>query len=267
MSGLKQQDSRDYGRALPFLMTLLAALSLWSAIPNTAYAKKISGQEIIQHIEKLLWGKTSQGRYSMTITTPYWQRTLEMQMWMERPEHTFIRILSPRKEKGIGSLRIKNEMWNYLPKVERTIKVPPSMMLQPWMGSDFTNDDLVKESNVLNDYTHKILDVKDIEGVATYIVEAIPTAKASVVWGKLIYYVRKQDLMPLREEFYSERNELIKVLDFSAVKQMGGRRLPTQWKMRTLRKPGNETLVELKEVTFNIPIDKAIFSLRNLRAR
>ncbi len=267
MSGFKQQGASDVARTFPFFITLIISFCLWLFISDSANAKEPSGQEIIQHIEKLLWGKTSQGRYSMTITTPYWQRTLEMQMWMERPHSTFIRILSPRKEKGIGSLRINNEMWNYLPKVERTIKVPPSMMLQPWMGSDFTNDDLVKESNVLNDYTHKILSVKNVDGIETYIVEATPVAEASVVWGKLIYYVHKQDLMPLREEFYSERNELIKVLDFSAVKEMGGRRLPTQWRMRTLRKPGNETLVELKEVTFNIPIDKTIFSLRNLRAR
>lgn len=266
MSGFKQHSTGNRSRIFSYLIPLMATFSLWG-VTGSAYAKNPSGQDIIQHIEKLLWGKTSQGRYSMTIKTPYWQRTLEMQMWMERPQRTFIRILSPRKEKGIGSLRIKNEMWNYLPKVERTIKVPPSMMLQPWMGSDFTNDDLVKQSNVLNDYTHKILAVKDIDGVETYIVEAIPAAEASVVWGKLVYYVRKKDLMPLREEFYSERNELIKVLDFSAVKEMGGRRLPTQWKMRTIRKPGNETLVELKKVTFNIPIDNKIFSLRNLRSR
>ncbi len=266
MSGFKQHSTGNRRSIFSFLIPLMAVFSLWGVI-GSVYAKNPSGQDIIQHIEKLLWGKTSQGRYTMTIKTPYWQRTLEMQTWMERPQRTFIRILSPRKEKGIGSLRIKNEMWNYLPKVERTIKVPPSMMLQPWMGSDFTNDDLVKQSNVLNDYTHKIIAVKDIDGVESYIVEAIPTAGASVVWGKLIYYVRKKDLMPLREEFYSERNELIKVLDFSAVKEMGGRRLPTQWKMRTIRKPGNETLVELKKVTFNIAIDNKIFSLRNLRSR
>ncbi len=263
MSNFKSQT---IGNNIRISFLLITIFSLWG-LPNASHAKKINGQEIIQHIEKLLWGETSQGRYTMTIKTPYWQRTLVMQMWMERPQRSFVRILSPRKEKGIGSLRIKDEMWNYLPKVERTVKVPPSMMLQPWMGSDFTNDDLVKESNVLQDYTHKILEVKYVKGVETYIVEAIPTAEASVVWGKLIYYVRKQDLMPLREEFYSERNELIKALEFSVVKKMAGRVLPTQWKMQTLRKPGNETLVELKDVRFNIPIDNKIFSLRNLRGR
>ncbi len=245
----------------------MVSLGFWGIATVAASAEKLSGSRIIQDVENLLWGKTSQGRYVMTIITPYWQRTLEMQMWMQRPEKTFIRILSPRKEKGIASLRIKDEMWNYLPKVERTIKVPPSMMLQPWMGSDFTNDDLVKESNVINDYTHEILTVKDIDGVSAYIIQSTPKTKASVVWGKLIYYIRKQDLIPLRQEYYSERGELIKVLDFSGIKEMDGRLLPTKWKMQTIRKPGNETLVELKEVKFDQPIDNTVFSLKNLRAK
>ncbi|GMR21110.1 MAG: outer membrane lipoprotein-sorting protein [Gammaproteobacteria bacterium] len=261
-------DSKQH-RAVAFsrFIVVMASLTLWAITPNYANAKNPTGQEIIQHIERLLWGKTSQGRYAMTITTPHWQRTLELQMWMESPQRTFIRILAPRKEKGIGSLRIKDEMWNYLPKVERTIKVPPSMMLQPWMGSDFTNDDLVKESNVINDYSHEILSVKNVDGVLTYVIQAVPKAEAAVVWGKLIYYIRKQDLMPLRQEYYSERGELIKVLSFSDVKEMDGRLLPTRWKMQTVRKPGNETLVKLKEVEFNRPIASNIFSLRNLRAR
>ncbi|NOZ53791.1 MAG: outer membrane lipoprotein-sorting protein [Gammaproteobacteria bacterium] len=245
----------------------MASLGLWSIAATAASAEELNGSRIIQDVENLLWGKTSQGRYVMTIITPYWQRTLEMQMWMQRPQKTFIRILSPRKEKGIASLRIKDEMWNYLPKVERTIKVPPSMMLQPWMGSDFTNDDLVKESNVINDYTHEILTVKDIDGVSAYIIQSTPKTKASVVWGKLIYYIRKQDLIPLRQEYYSERGELIKALDFSAIKEMDGRLLPTKWKMQTIRKPGNETLVELKEVKFDQPIDNTVFSLKSLRAK
>ena len=96
-------------------------------------------------IEVLRWGKTVQGDYEMTITTPRWQRTLQLHAWMDRPKRSFIRILEPAKEKGIGSLRVGGEMWNYLPTVERTIKIPPSMMLQPWMGSDLTNDDLGRQ--------------------------------------------------------------------------------------------------------------------------
>ncbi|HEU4879121.1 MAG TPA: outer membrane lipoprotein-sorting protein, partial [Gemmatimonadaceae bacterium] len=120
-------------------MLALVTLASWSVALG---AQDLDGREIVDRSEKLLWGKTFQGELEMSVATPRWQRTLTLRAWIERPRQSFIRILSPAKEAGIGSLRIGSEMWNYLPKVERTIKIPPSMMLQPWMGSDFTNDDL-----------------------------------------------------------------------------------------------------------------------------
>ena len=244
---------------------LLAAVILWGMAGSIATAQELTGREILDRVEKLLWGKTSQGLSEMTIITPRWQRTLVMRIWMDRPEKTFVRILSPAKEAGIGSLRIKTEMWNYLPSVERIIKIPPSMMLQPWMGSDFTNDDLVKESSVIDDYTHAILGVEEIEGAPVYKVEAIPKPEAPVIWGKLIYWVRKKDLIPLKQEFYDERGELIKVMTFAEIRPMGGRTLPTRWEMRSVKKEGHVTTVILKEIVFDRPIDPEIFALRNLQ--
>ena len=249
------------------LLYYLVAIAFFSFGSYQAGATELNGQQIVQGVENLLWGKTSQGKYAMTIITPHWQRTLDMQVWMDRPERTFIRILAPRKEKGVASLRIKDEMWNYLPKVERTVKVPPSMMLQAWMGSDFTNDDLVKESNVINDYQHKIIATKNINGIESYVIEAIPRKDAAVVWGKLVYTVRKSDLMPLKQEYYSERGELIKVLTFSEVTKMGGRHLPTRWRMQTVGKQGHDTVIVIKEVSFDRPIADKVFSLSNLRIR
>ncbi len=241
----------------PFLLAVLL-----SPLPVSA---ALSGQDIVQRVEDLLWGQTSEGQYEMRITTPHWQRTLELQVWMERPEKTFIRILSPAKEAGTGSLRIGSEMWNYLPKVERTIKIPPSMMLQPWMGSDFTNDDLVKESSIVNDYSHALVAEEKQEGEVIYRIESIPKPDAAVVWGKLVYEVRRDDLMPLRLSYYDERGRLIKVLSFSEVREMGGRTLPTRWEMRPVAKPENSTVIRLREVRFDIPLDRKIFTLRNLR--
>ncbi|MBD3610504.1 MAG: outer membrane lipoprotein-sorting protein [Gammaproteobacteria bacterium] len=254
---------RKHSRDAVYLFTFALLFSIFT--PLDTYAEEPTGQQIVGSVEALLWGDTAQGRYAMTITTPHWQRTLEMRVWMDRPERTFIRILAPRKEKGIGSLRIKDEMWNYLPKVERTIKVPPSMMLQAWMGSDFTNDDLVKESNVINDYQHRITTTRVIDGAESYIIEAIPHKGAAVVWGKLVYYVRKKDLMPVKQEYYSERGELIKVLSFSEPQEMGGRHLPTRWRMQTMGKEGHETVIVVKEVEFDRPINNRVFSLSNLR--
>ena len=149
------------------LLALLVGSPLLGRIGN-ARAQEPTGRDILDRVERLLWGRTLQGDYEMTIQTPRWQRTLGLRVWMERPGRSFVRILSPAKEAGIGSLRIGAEMWNYLPNVERVIRIPPSMMLQPWMGSDFTNDDLVKESSILDDYTHKVLGTATVDGQEAY---------------------------------------------------------------------------------------------------
>jgi outer membrane lipoprotein-sorting protein len=229
------------------------------------HAQEFGGREILDRVERLLWGTTVQGDYEMTISTPRWQRTLGLRVWMERPKRSFVRIVSPAKEAGIGSLRLGSEMWNYLPNVERVIKIPPSMMLQPWMGSDFTNDDLVKESSILEDYTHKVLGMVTIEGQPVYQVEATAKPEAAVVWGRVVYSVRKSDFIPLKQEFYDERGELVRTMSFSDVQSIGGRRIPTRWEMRPQAKPANVTTIVLKNAVYDRPIDPEIFTQRNLQ--
>lgn len=250
------------------LFSSLAALSVmaWCLAPY-ANAQDPSGRDILDRVESLLWGRTLQGDFEMSITTPRWQRTLTVQVWMDRPKRSFIRILAPAKEAGIGSLRIGAEMWNYLPNIERIIKIPPSMMLQPWMGSDFTNDDLVKESSIVNDYTHRILKTESTGGIPLYVVEALPKPEAAVVWRKIVYWVRKNDFIPLKQEFYSERGELVRIMTFSEIRPIGGRTIPTKWEMRSTGKPGNVTTVLLKTALYDGPIDSEIFTQRNLQKR
>lgn len=240
------------------------ALAVW-LVPVAMPAVEPTGRDLVAHVEQLLWGKTNEGLAEMTVVTPRWTRTLELRFWMERPERTFIRILAPPKEAGIGSLRIKAEMWNYLPAVERTIKIPPSMMLQPWMGSDMTNDDLVKESSVVEDYTHRLVGTEDVGGVTAYRVESIPKPEAAVVWGKLVYKIRVADRLPLAQEYYDERGELIKAMRFTEVRNLSGREIPTRWTMQPVKKPQNKTVFLLKEIRFDAPVDPEIFTLRNLQ--
>jgi outer membrane lipoprotein-sorting protein len=246
---------------LHILAWLCAAMSV-----GVVHAVEPDGREILDRVEKLLWGQTVQGRYEMHITTPGWKRSLQLAVWMERPDKSFIRILAPAKEAGIGSLRIKTEMWNYLPNVERVIKIPPSMMLQPWMGSDFTNDDLVKESSITDDYTHRILNTGGTEQSEVWQIEALPKPNAPVIWGKIIYTVRRVDFMPLKQEFFSERGDLIRVLTFSDARPVGGRTIPTRWEMRSQLKAGNVTTIVVKDAVYDRPVDAGIFTQRNLRA-
>ena len=203
----------------------------------------------------------------MTVKTPRWQRALELQAWIDRPRRSFIRILGPAKEAGIASLRIGAEMWNYLPTVERTIKIPPSMMMQPWMGSDFTNDDLVKESSLVDDYTHRIIGSDTVGGTPSYVVESTPKPDAPVVWGRIVFRVRKADFLPVREEFYDERGALVRVMSFSDVRSLGGRTVPTRWEMRPVGKPENVTTVVMTSAIYDAPISSDIFTQRNLTKR
>jgi outer membrane lipoprotein-sorting protein len=237
------------------------------AMAASTSSQEPSARDIVDRAEKALWGTTLQAQLTMTVTTPRWERTLELQAWIDRPRRSFIRILAPAKEAGIASLRIGPEMWNYLPTVERTIKIPPSMMMQPWMGSDFTNDDLVKESSLVDDYAHRLTGIDTAGGTPMYVVEAIPKPDAAVVWGRIVLRVRKADFLPVREEFYDERGTLVRVMSFSNIRVLGGRTIPTRWEMRPIAKPGNVTTMVMKAATFDALIPGDVFTQRNLTKR
>ena len=241
---------------------VLAALVLF---PTFGHAAAPDAHELVKRTDMALRGKTQQGKASMTVRTPDWERTLDMDYWAVNPDKSFILITGPAKEQGTSTVRIGSNMWNYLPNVERVIKIPPSLMLQPWMGSDFTNDDLVKESSLVNDYTHKIVGEVTEGGDACYQVLATPKPDAPVVWGKLILAIRKSDSLPRKEEFYDEKGELRKVLTYEDIREAGGRDFPMRWKMVSVTKPGHETVLVYSDVKFDLTIPDRIFTQRNMK--
>lgn len=241
------------------LMTVLVFGGIHAAHP----AEPNSAREVVERVDDLLWGKTMTGTLDMRVQTPRWTRMLAINAWIERPRRSFIRITSPAKEAGTGSLRIGSEMWNYLPKIERIIKIPPAMMLQPWMGSDFTNDDLVKESSRIDDYRHEF--VADANQPDLYIVDSTPLPNAGVIWGKIRMHVRRADSIPLDEQFFDDRGTLVRVMTFSDVRSIGNRTIPTTWTMQPVAKPGNSTTITLKSASYDGPIDPGIFTQRNLQ--
>lgn len=248
-------------------LSKLCVCLAWMAIAlggPTARGADLSADQIIEKAEFQLWGKTMRGDFEMTVTTPTWERTLTLSAWMDRPNLSFLRIHTPEKERGISSLRVKSDMWNYIPKIERTVKVPPSLMLQPWFGSDFTNDDLVKEGSFVADYTHRLVDQRDVNGQPAYVVELLPKPDAVVVWGKVIYSARKSDLVPLQVEYYEERGKLARVLEYRDIRAAGGHVIPTTWEMRPVEKPGKKTTIVVKRVEYDKPVDSEIFTHRNL---
>ena len=222
-------------------------------------------KELVKKSDDLMRGDTVQGIYIMEITTPNWNRMLELDVSTKARDRVFIRILSPAKEAGTGTLRIDNEMWNFLPRIEKVIKIPPSLMLQSWMGSDFANDDLVKQNSIVEDYTHRIVGEETLNGHATYKVELIPKPGAAVIWGKLYHWIRPGDYVPIRQDFYDERGRLVKRLDYSDIEQVSDRTVPRTWLMTNLLKEGKSTRIYLKDVTYNQPVDDNIFTLPNLK--
>ena len=242
---------------------LLLVYSLLAEVPSA----EISSQQILDKIDKMWRGKSSIGTYQMKIKTAHWERNLRIKSWTKGLDYTLIRIEYPKKEKGVATLKVKNNLWNYLPKINRVIKVPSSLMMGSWMGSHFTNDDLVKESTLADDYYHRITFQGKRDGVEVYEITLLPKETAAVVWGKVVILVRQKDLMPLYEEFYDEKGKPVRKMTFTDVKKMGGRLLPSKMTVIPYNKPNEFTEVTYMEISFDVELPESFFSLRNLKQR
>ena len=210
-------------------------------------------------------GKTSEGTMTMTVVRPDWKRTVSMKAWSLGTDYNLIVITAPAKEKGQAFLKRKNEMWNFVPSIDRIVKLPPSMMGQSWMGSDFTNDDLLKESSLSSDYTHTLLGEEETDGHACLKVQAMPKEDAAVVWGKILLWITKEDENIIRSERYDEDGELMSVETASNIRKVDDRVIPTHMEMTPADKPGNRTILEISGMKFNAPIKESFFSQQNLR--
>jgi outer membrane lipoprotein-sorting protein len=221
---------------------------------------------IVKKIDELYRSRSSSASVEMEIITPHWERTLKMDFWSLGMEKTFIRILHPKKEKGIATLRIKNEMWNFLPKTNKVMKIPPSMMMSSWMGSDLTNDDLVKEFTFMEDYLFEFTSSDSDEPDQIY-VKCIPKEGLPIVWGHVVIAVDEKSYMPVWQKYYDEKGKLMRELFYKEVKKFGTRTIPSVMELIPTTKEGNKTILRYINAKFDIKIDDSIFTLRNLRTR
>ena len=219
--------------------------------------------DIIRKVEDNLNGKTAIMKISMEVKTKRTQRTMKMKSYSIGKDKSFIKILYPGKDKGITFLKIDNTMWQYVPRIEKTIKIPASMMLQSWMGSDFSNDDLVRESSISEDYTHKLLGESD----ELYTIELIPREEAAVVWGKIIMEISKKYFLPVKVRYLDEYDVLIRELAYKEVQAFGDRYYPTKWIMepKEEEKEGNLTIIEVSEAVFDREVSGSYFTKRALK--
>jgi len=225
----------------------------------------ISAKDIVAKANDLMRGKSSISTVTMTVIKPDWSRKISMKIWAIEPDYALVLITAPARDKGTVTLKRKNEIWNWIPTVQRVIKIPPSMMLQPWMGSDFTNDDLVRESSIVEDYEHSLIGEEKIDGYDCYKIQLLPKPEAGVIWGKVIMWIAKDKFLQLKTEFYDEDGTLVKTMTGSNVKQLGGRTIPAHWEMVPAAKPGQKTLFDYHSIQFNVKIKPSFFSIQNMK--
>ncbi len=247
------------------IRSLAAALIALAASGSGALAQE-TAREIIDRVDRILRGESSYGIATMEVVTEHWERSMTMELWSLGTEYALIRVTAPRREEGLATLRAEDDIWNYLPRVDRTIKIPASLMMGAWMGSHFTNDDLVKESRLIDDYDIEISFEGPRDAVEVWEFVLTPKPEAAVVWGRIEYQVRKDDLMPTWARYYDEDGDLARTMDFGEYRTMGDRLVPTVMNMQPEDKPGERTTVRYSQIQFDIDIDKSFFSLRALRS-
>lgn len=241
-----------------FLASAILVLISFSCLSQNA-------TEIVQKADDKMRGSTMQAEMVIRTIRPAWTREMQCKTWMKGNTLAMIQVQSPAKDRGVAFLKRKKEVWNWFPALERTIKLPPSMMTQSWMGTDFTNDDLVKESSVVNDYNHNIIGDTIIDSRSCYIIQMIPRPEAAVVWSKVIICIDKKDFLELHSRFYDEDGQLINTMNSYDVKMMHDRTIPTRFEMIPADKKGQKTEMIYKSILYNKPIEDNFFTVERLK--
>ena len=241
-----------------FLTLLIGFIAFLKADAQT-------GKEIVTKAEDNIRGLSSVTEMTIQIKRPTWTRTMTMKSWTKGEEYSMIVVTAPANDAGTVFLKRIKEIWNWLPNIERVVKLPPSMMSQSWMGTDLTNDDLVKESSRIDDYNHKIVGDSVIEGRKCWKIEMIPLPQAAVVWSKVNMWIDQKNYLELRLEFYDEDNKLVNVMQSSDIRTIGGRVMPIKLEMIPVEKKGQETIITYNSATFNQPISVDFFATQNMK--
>lgn len=209
-------------------------------------------------------GVSSHSVMSMLIHRPDWERSMTMEAWTKGDEKSLVRVIEPKKDRGNGTLTDDNEMWTFSPKVNRVIKIPSSMMGQSWLGSDFSNKDVARADDIVDQYDHTLLETGDVDGITVYEVRSVPHEQAAVVWGREELRIRDDHVL-IEHRFYDQDGELVKTLETLQIEEMGGRMIASRQRMAKADAPGEWTEIEVISVEYEIDIRDSVFTLSNLR--
>ena len=244
---------------------LIVAFALIGSLilPNLAVAQ--TAKDLVEKADQKRMGNTSESTISLTVIRPNWQREMNLKVWSKDNQYLLILITDPARDKGTTFLKRGKEFWNWIPRIERNVKLPPSAMAQAWMGSDFSNDDLVKMSSMVEDYDHKLLGEEQMDGRETYKIEMMPKEESAVVWGKIITWVDKAESLFLKTEYYDEDGELINTVFGKDIKTMGGRTVTSRLEIQPAEDPENKTVLVYRDMKFDEPMADNFFSLQNMK--
>jgi len=243
----------------------VALVLLATALPTAHAAEEITDAKALVSAAMEHWrGINSYSEMTMTIHRPDWERSMSMRGWSEGDKLSLVRVTEPKKDAGNGTLLKDKEMWSYSPKINRIIKIPSSMMNQGWMGSDFSNKDISKSTDILDEYEHELIAIEEVDGHTVYTVEAIPHEDAAIVWGKEVLKIR-DDFVMLEEQYWDQDGELVKILRTSDVAEMGGRSVARVMRMNKLETPDEWTEMSITTIEFDLDLPPGIFTLSNLR--
>jgi outer membrane lipoprotein-sorting protein len=240
-------------------------LLLPGLILSVSFTFSQDASEIVKKADNLMQGVSSRIEMEMTIIRPTWKRSVRFKSWSKGRDLSLTLITDPPKESGQTFLKLKNDMWSWNPTINRMIKLPPSMMSQGWMGSDYTNDDILKESSIVLDYIHSIMGSEAMAGYDCWKIKLIPKEEAAVVWGKIILWISKMEYYELKAEYYDEQETLVKSHLLSDIKFMYDRKIPCHFEIIPADKPSQKTVVDILSVKFDIPIQDEFFSQQNMK--
>ncbi len=224
-----------------------------------------SAFDIVQKSDQMMRGESSYSEATMEIIRPDWRRSMTMKSWTKGTELSLVLVTAPAKDKGSASLKRYREMWNWVPSIERIIKIAPSMLSQSWMGSDFTNDDLINQSSIVVDYQHTLVGEATIDGDKVWKIDAVAKPDAPVVWNKVSLWISQNTYLQRKIEFYDEFDELVNVMTTFDIKKMGGRTVATRMEMQPIDKPGNKTVLITHQAQFDFNIDDNFFSQQQMK--
>ncbi len=242
----------------------VTVIALLLAAPILAIGQQPDATTIVREAVNHWRGVASVSVMTMVIHRPAWQRSMTMRAWTKGEEKSLVRILEPAKDRGNGTLTDDNNMWSYSPKINRVIKVPSSMMGQSWMGSDFSNKDIARADDIIDEYDHAILGVEESDEITIYEIESIPHEDAAVVWGREVLKIRS-DHVVVTHQFYDQDGELVKQLTSLEIGEMGGRTIAIRQRMAKIATPDEWTEIQVDSVEYDVELRDGLFTLSNLR--